>query len=112
MCGVTHITVVSLIYMPMPVPKSSKLQRIPVWSPLLPDGNAVDQKPELAHISLLTFKEGRVLVGIHIDLRELTNADFLWVRSLDEGLRVKSKSVRAERVRFKLVVPERDADRH
>ena len=38
------MTVVSLIYMPIDVPKSSKLHRMPVTSPLRPDGRAVKKE--------------------------------------------------------------------
>ena len=71
------MTVVSFMYMPIEVPNSSKLQRIPVKSPFL-DGRA-NQNEKLVkqrkykELKLLTFKEGLVLVCIDVDLLELAN---------------------------------------
>ena len=98
MCGVMHMTVVSLIYMPMDVPKSSKLQRIPVTSPFRPDGRAIHEEKKMVKMGkifsmlelilgysiwLLTFKEECIVVSVNVYLGEFADTNLLRHRILD-----------------------------
>ena len=116
MCGVTHITVVSLMYIPIEVPKSSKLHRRPVRSPLL-EGRARKDKRKVIHQTctvdgLLTFKEWCILIGIDVDLLEFADSDLFRKGELQSGLWVVPVAVSAHRVGFELFLTESNAERN
>jgi len=51
----------------MLVPKSSKLHKMPVKSPLFPVGRAAECKQKVnSQAGVLTFEEEGVVVGVHI----------------------------------------------
>ena len=108
------MTAVELMYMPIELPNSSKLQRIPVTSPLLPDGRAkVIERTRLDRLLMrliLTFEEGRVIVGIGVDLGELADADLLRECILDLRLGVEAVPVSAQSPWLELFITKGDTE--
>ena len=107
MCGVTHMIAVSLMNIPILVPNSSKLHRMPVTSPPFPVGRAKKEIGQLLN-KKLTLEERTVLVRIDVNLRELADSDLLRQGILDLRLVVEAVPVGAKSPWHKLLVAESD----
>ena len=59
---------------------------------------------------LLTLKEGRLLVGVHVDLSEFSNADLFGVGPLNAWLLIEAITVCAQSPRLELIVSKGDTD--
>ena len=105
-----------MMYMPIEVPKSSKLHKRPVRSPLLEGSAAIDDRRVInrteSKVRQLTFKEWCVFVGVDVDLLELADSDLLGEGELEPGLRVVPVTVGAHGVGFELFLAERNAERN
>ena len=62
-------------------------------------------------LDLLTFKEGRVFVGIYVYFLELADAHLFGKCELDHWLRVESEAVGSECVRLEFFLAKGDAKR-